>query len=80
MSLKKQTSVQKTDIFWKNGKPGLCFQVVRTLRRTLRAAGRFDRMMDDRIIFLWGSAYALRDSGVTGLAARCRAISVAASL
>ena len=53
---------------------------MRTLRTTLRAAGRFDRMMDDRIIFLWGSAYALRDSGVTGLAARCRAVSVEASL
>ena len=49
---------------------------MRTLRTTLRAAGRLDRMMDDRIIFLWGSAYALRDSGVTGLAARCRAVSV----
>ena len=52
---------------------------MRTLRTTLRAAGRLDRMMDDRIIFLWGSAYALRDSGVTGLPARCRAVSVAAS-
>ena len=35
--------------------------------------------MDDRIVFL-GSAYALRDSGVTGLPARCRAVSVEASL
>ena len=69
--------MKKTDIFWKNAKKGLCFRVVKTLRTTLRATGRFDRMMDDRIIFL-GSAYALRDSGVTCLPARCRAVAVAA--
>ena len=67
--------MKKTDIFWKNAKKGLFFRVVKTLRTSLREAGRFDRMMDDRIIF-WGSAYALCDSGVTGLPARGRAISV----
>jgi hypothetical protein len=45
------------------------------------AAEVFDRMMDDRIIlFFLVSAYALRGYGVTGLAARCRAVSVEASL